>query len=157
MKLMFALNTLIAIGWAYYVGSSHVIDLLVGFGLGYILLAALSLVRPNNRYHIRIWRIIFLFFYFNWELITSSIRVLWDIITPGQHSKPGFIAMELESKTDLEIFFTANLISLTPGTLSIALSDDRKILYIHAMFIDDIAATIASLKGFEAKIIGAFR
>src|SRR5699024_7238650 len=59
------------------------------------------------------------------------------ILTPPWHMKPGVIALPLEARTELEITLVANLISLTPGTLSLDVSDDRKVLYIHAMFLDD--------------------
>lgn len=48
--------------------------------------------------------------------------------------KPGVIALPLSARTEMEITLVANLISLTPGTLSLDVSDDRKVLYIHAMF-----------------------
>jgi multicomponent Na+:H+ antiporter subunit E len=45
------------------------------------------------------------------------------------------------------ILLVTNLISLTPGTLSLDVTDDRKTLFIHAMFADDPDAIRAQLKG----------
>ena len=50
---------------------------------------------------------------------------------------PAIIIMPLDVKTDAGILLVANLISLTPGTLSLDVSEDRKNLKIHAMFADD--------------------
>ena len=74
---------------------------------------------------------------FHYELIVSSIAVVWDVITPTQKSRPGIIEVPLDVETDAGIFLVTNLISLTPGTLSLDVSDDRKTLYVHAMFADD--------------------
>lgn len=127
------------------------------FAAVYALLALVCLTTKKSRYPIHFYRSIALFIYFNYELLTSSLKVLWDIITPQHKSMPGFIAMPLDAVTDMEIFLTANLISLTPGTLSMDVSDDRKTLYIHAMFIDDLPQTIQALKKFEARILGVLR
>jgi multicomponent Na+:H+ antiporter subunit E len=50
---------------------------------------------------------------------------------------PGVVAIPIRAKTDLEITLLANLISMTPGTLSLDVSEDRKTLYVHAMYVKD--------------------
>ena len=157
MKFFFILNLLAALGFAWAVGTFSLLTLVGGFFIGYCLITAYCLTKQTSDYHLRLLHAIWLFFYFHYELVTSSIKVLKDIVTPKQSSKPGFVAMELTAETPLEIFFTANLISLTPGTLSIALSDDHRTLFVHAMFVDNAEATIASLKHFESVILRAFR
>lgn len=49
---------------------------------------------------------------------------------------PGVVAIPLDARTDAEITLLANLITLTPGSVSLDLSDDRRFLYVHAMYID---------------------
>nr|WP_253451995.1 Na+/H+ antiporter subunit E [Halomonas sp. Y3] len=65
--------------------------------------------------------------------------------------------MPLEARTELEITMVANLISLTPGTLSLDVSDDRKVLYIHAMFLDDEEELRRNLKEMEYRALELFR
>ena len=50
---------------------------------------------------------------------------------------PGVIAVPLDAKTDAEITLLANLITLTPGSVSLDLSPDRSVLYVHVMYIDN--------------------
>jgi multicomponent Na+:H+ antiporter subunit E len=58
----------------------------------------------------------------------------------------------------MEILLVANLISLTPGTLSIDLSEDRSILYVHVMFLDDPARFRQSIKdGVERRVLEVMR
>ncbi len=84
-----------------------------------------------------IFRLIqFLLFYVG-EVFLSTFRVAHDVLTPKDYANPAIIAFPLDAKTDFEILALANLISMTPGTLSIDVSTDRKVLYIHAMFVDD--------------------
>jgi multicomponent Na+:H+ antiporter subunit E len=90
------------------------------------------------------------------ELIVASIRVAYDVLTPKYHMHPAVVAIPLEAKTDLEITLLANFITLTPGTLSIDVSKDRKTLYIHEVYVKagDIDKVKKQIKdGFEKKIL----
>jgi multicomponent Na+:H+ antiporter subunit E len=74
--------------------------------------------------------------------------------------RPGVIAIPLNARTDVEITLLANLITLTPGTLSLDVSADRSVLYIHVMYIDndDIDAVRRKIKeGFERRILEVLR
>jgi multicomponent Na+:H+ antiporter subunit E len=74
--------------------------------------------------------------------------------------RPGIIAIPLDARTDLEITLLANLITLTPGTLSLDVSADRRVLYVHVMYIDndDIEAVRRSIKdGFERRVLEVLR
>jgi multicomponent Na+:H+ antiporter subunit E len=100
---------------------------------------------------------IFVVFYLK-ELILSNFRVLHDVLTPRHYMKPGFIALPLDAKTDLEIFILANLISMTPGTLSVEVSEDRKNLFLHVMYLDDAAHYKQMIKDkFESRVMEVLR
>jgi hypothetical protein len=64
--------------------------------------------------------------FFLWELIVSSVRVAWEVITPGDHSRAQIVEMPLDVESDIEILLVTNLISLTPGTLSLDVTPDRR-------------------------------
>ncbi len=69
---------------------------------------------------------------------------------------PGVVAIPLDARTDLEITLLANLITLTPGSVSLDLSEDKRVLYVHAMYIDggDIEAYRRSIKeGLERRVL----
>ena len=67
------------------------------------------------------------------ELTVSSVRVTYIVLSPTLRIKTGFIAYPLKTDRDIEITLLANLITLTPGTLSVDVSEDKKILYIHTI------------------------
>lgn len=153
---LFVLNAALALGWSALVGSFTLPSLVAGFAVGY---AALWVARPifgATTYFERLWRIIRLAAFFVYELVVSSLRVVWDVITPTHLSQPGIIAMPLDAKGEGEIFLVANLISLTPGSLSLDVSPDGRTLYVHAMFVDDPDALRRELKqGIERRVVEA--
>ncbi len=92
--------------------------------------------------------------FFFYELIKANLQVAFDVITPPFYMKPGIIRYPLDAKSDIEITLLANLISLTPGTLSLDVSDDKSALYIHAMYLKDEEEFIHSIKnGFERRLL----
>jgi multicomponent Na+:H+ antiporter subunit E len=144
---LFMLNVFLALSWAALIGGFTLANLLLGYVIGYL---ALWVARPLYRdsvYFERVWRVGQLALLFVYELIVSSLRVVWDVITPANRSRPGIIAIPLDVKRDGEILLFANLVSLTPGSLCLDLSPDRKTLYVHAMFIDDPDKLRHQLKG----------
>ena len=99
----------------------------------------------------------FISFYLR-ELVISNFRVLHDVLTPVHRMHPGIIAVPLEAKTDLEILVFSNLLTMTPGTLSLEISPDRTTLFVHAMYIDDAERFKKEIKeNFEARVLEIFR
>jgi multicomponent Na+:H+ antiporter subunit E len=155
---VFALNILLAFVWQALTASFSLEGLVSGFLIGY---GALWLAQPlfgeGSPYFRRVYRAIRLVLFFLWELVVSSIRVAWDILTPSHHSNPAILEMPLDVESDIEILLVTTLISLTPGTLSLDVTPDRKTLIVHAMFADDPEALVAELKsGMERMVKEVF-
>ena len=90
------------------------------------------------------------------ELVVANLKIAYDILTPRYYMRPTVIALPLTIKTDLEITLLACMISLTPGTLSIDVSSNRKILYVHALYLkgNDVDRLKQYIKnGFERRLI----
>jgi multicomponent Na+:H+ antiporter subunit E len=94
----------------------------------------------------KIWKIISFAGFYLKELLISNLVVVYDAITPTHLSRPGIVAIPLDARNDMEILLLANLITMTPGTLSMDVSSDKKTLYIHAMFIKDAEALRREIK-----------
>lgn len=136
---LLALNAALALGWAAVNGEFTLPTLAAGFALGYCALWLTRSLYPEGaaRYFGRLPRAARLAAYFVYELVLSSLRVAWDVVTPSMHAQPGIIRVPLDAATDAEILVTANLVSLTPGSLSLDVSPDRRELYVHVMYLDD--------------------
>ncbi len=146
---LFLSNVLMAILWAAASGAFTLGNLLMGFGVGYLVLLVLRPVLGPSKYHAHFWRVLAFAAFYAKEVTMASFRVVYEVMTPGHNMNPGVIGLPLDARTDLEITALANLISFTPGTLSLDVSEDRKTLYIHAMYIDgdDVEALRRDLKG----------
>lgn len=107
---------------------------------------------------IKFYRLITFFFFYLWELILANYRVVVDVLTAKHLMKPGIVAIPLEAKTDLEILILSNLITMTPGTISLDVSDDCKTLFLHVMYIDNLEEFRRSVKNdFEKRVLELLR
>lgn len=155
---LFMLNLFFALGFSAVRGQFTLTGLLAGFAVGYLALWISKPLYPEATYFVRVPRVLHLAGYFLYELVMSNFKVMWEIITPRHSSRPGIIGIELAARTDLEIMLVANMISLTPGTLSLDLSDDRRVLYVHFMFLEDPEEARRDLKeGLERRVLEALR
>ena len=153
----FAVNLMLALAWVALMGEVSAFHFFSGFALGFVVLWILQpLTGGPSKYFMRLGYSLKLIVLFHWELLISSFAVLWDIVTPRHRARPAIIEVPLDVKTDAGILLVTNLISLTPGTLSLDVSPDRKTLTVHAMFADDPDAVIRQLKdGMEKWVIDA--
>ncbi|MEM3086172.1 MAG: Na+/H+ antiporter subunit E [Halobacteria archaeon] len=68
------------------------------------------------------------------EVLLANLQVAREVVRPRFRMRPAIVAVPLEARTPAEIILLANLITMTPGTLSVDLSTDRSVLYVHALF-----------------------
>lgn len=152
------LNIVFAAVFTLLLGSGSIGAFVSGFALGYLVLWVSSPLYPETGYFKKLPKTLNLAAFFLWELVISTLQVGWDVITPRHINRPGIIGVPLTARTDLEIFLVANLLSLTPGTLSVDLSEDKTTLYVHVMFLEDIGKTRADIKnGLERRILEVMR
>lgn len=155
---MFLWNVLLALAWTALTGEFTPFNLLLGFALGALVLRIAEPITGRRSYFHKAAQVLSFAVFFLWELFLSNLRVAYEVITPGFDMKPGIVAIPLDAKTPEEITLLANLITLTPGTLSLDVSADRKVLYIHAMYLDDPEKLRRSIKqGFERRVIEVLR
>lgn len=154
-----ALNILLTLVWAGLLGSFSLATLVSGFVVSYGLLYLVTRGLPGHpKYFSKVPRLIAFTGFYLWELLKSNAIIAYDVLTPTHHMKPGVIAIPLEAKTDLEITVLANLITMTPGTLSLDVSGDRRTLFVHAMYIDDPDMLRREIKeNFERRVLDLLR
>lgn len=133
---------LLVLTWVLLWGTFDLRTLSTGIAYGAICLAiVLQLYRrrpwPSRRGLARTGRVLQLGAVFLIELVRSTLEVTVEVLRPRIRVKPAIVAVPLDAKTDVQITALANLVSLTPGTLSIDVSSDRKVLFVHALTIDD--------------------
>ena len=150
-------NVALAVGWAALTQFS-VANLLLGFVLGYLILWASPSVAQRNTYFLRGRQIAGFSLFFLKELVLATLRISYDVLTPTHRMTPAVLAIPLDARTDGEITFLAVVVSLTPGTLALDVSSDRRVLYIHAMYAAEPEAVRRGIKqGFERRILELLR
>ena len=147
--------------WGLITGDLSLQNLTLGFLIGYGVLAfALTSDEMDPRFRAYAKRmpkaLVFLLRFLK-DMVMSNLRVAYDVVTPTHLMHPAIIRLPLEARTPGEITFLANIISLTPGTLSLDVSDDGKALFVHVMYLDDEAQTLAELKSLEARMLELMR
>src|SRR5690606_36956447 len=144
--------------WVALTGSFVFTNFFFVFAAGYLILWLLFQGTQVGSYYNRIPKIVNFIFFFMYELLIANLEIAWDLITPGYFMKPGIIKFELSAKTNIEITMLANLLSLTPGTLIIDVSDDKKVLYIHVMYLKDYDKTTRRIRhGYERRLLEILR
>ncbi|MGB9632164.1 MAG: Na+/H+ antiporter subunit E [Chloroflexaceae bacterium] len=142
---MLGLNLLLALAWVMVNGSYHPADWIVGFIFSFLVLRLAWPTFSNEPFSFRayfrfwspnplraLWRWLgFIGFGFV-EIVKANVTVARTVLSPKMDLQPGIVAIPLDLKSDEGITTLANLITLTPGTVSLDVSSDRKTLYIHA-------------------------
>ena len=101
----------------------------------------------------RVIRIIGFLIYYLKEIFIASLFVAWDILTPTNYLQPGIVEVPISLKKEISIIALFNLISMTPGSLSLDYSPDKKTIYVHVLYLHDKAVFIRKIKGeLESKI-----
>ena len=147
---LFISNLLLSLVWLGLTGQFTPVNFIIGFSLAYLLLWLTLGTGRKETYFNKVWQVI--------RFLTANFRVVLEILTPAHNMRPGIVAVPLDARTDLEITAFANLITLTPGTLSLEVSSDRSVLFVHAMYIYDTDDFKKHLKqGLERRLLEVMR
>ncbi|WP_349370218.1 Na+/H+ antiporter subunit E [Salinarimonas sp.] len=87
------------------------------------------------------------------ELVKSATRVAGAVLSPKMAVQPAVVAVPIALKTDLGIATLANLVTLTPGTTSLHVSESRDTLYVHVLDSPSADAVVADIKGTFERLI----
>jgi multicomponent Na+:H+ antiporter subunit E len=144
--------------WAALQGEITLANLIVGYGIGYVILALLGKggAMPSTLAR-RTVNAIALAAFFVWELMLANVRVAGDVLRPRTAIRPAVVAIPLDVTSDGEILLLSMLINITPGSVTIDLSEDRRTLYVHVMHMTSPEATRREIKrGFERRVKRVF-
>ncbi len=92
-----------------------------------------------------------------WDILVSNLRVAAQVLGREEKLKPGFIWVPLDIANIHGIAALTSFITLTPGTVSAALSEDRRHLLVHVLHLEDPTALINEIKSrYEAPLMEIF-
>lgn len=152
------MNLLLSFIWVALTGEMLYTNFLFGFLLGFGILWIMNRAEEDQRYFTRVPKTLLLLLSFVYEMIRANIQVAYDVITPKYFFKPGIVRYPMSARSDLEINLLSTFISLTPGTLILDISEDKKTLYIHVMYLKDKQSFIKETKNkVEKKLLEILR
>lgn len=149
-----------AVTWTALQGRPTVANLAGGF---IVSLAILAYLRPFEAAAPPIrWRaagFIRLLGAFAWELLISNILVAREVLSRRPLLHRAILEVPLEPDTDSEVATLANLVTLTPGTLSLHVSRDHRSLFIHSLLASEEreASIREGVKALERRVREAMR
>jgi len=150
--------TLLALAWMALTGDWSLPALVFSCALGWLLLRLARPLGGEGFRRVRLARLPGFLLYFLKEVVVANLKVAAAVIAPRGRLRPAIVAVPLAVDRDAEIALLANLITLTPGTLSLDVSPDRRTLYVHAMSADGPDALRGEIReGFEQRILEVFR
>lgn len=153
MAIQILINIVLAFTWVLIVSDLSLGSLLFGYLVGIFPIFMIRHFLPGRFYLIRLYYIIKLILVFAVELIKANYELTKIVVSPKVDIHPGFFAYPCELEEEWEIALISALISLTPGTLIVAISDDHSTIYIHGINALDVDKEIATIKNSFEKLI----
>jgi len=157
---MFALSAII---WCFMAGAVTIPSLLFGGVMGLICIHLLRGLYDEPFFadigttFKRIPAIIAYLGFFVRILLTAN----WDVLKRALHPElpvyPGIIKVNVRGKSPLEVMLIANTITLTPGTLTIDVSDDNHDLFVHCIDSRNIDLIREEIAEIEARVVGVLK
>jgi multicomponent Na+:H+ antiporter subunit E len=133
--ILFLVNVIIAFGWQLLVPLFGLLDYLIGFAVGFA-----GIMLFHRPYGWRASRLLYFIGYVLWEILLSNLSIAKLVLQPKPQLDPGIIAIPLTVSTGLEITILASVVTLTPGTISVDLGENRagqRVLYVHGLQVGD--------------------
>lgn len=160
MMRIFVANLLLALAGTYFL--KH----LLSFSLDFVTVVILSYLGCfiglwllsfvySKAYFMRVLYVYHLMAFFIKEFVEANLKLTYEILSLKYRLQPAVVAIPLDIQSTFGIMLLANLITLTPGTLSLEVSDDKKYLYVHTIYLEGSIQSFKSKikNGFEKKII----
>lgn len=144
----------LAVGWMVLKEGYSVGDFLIGYVVAAVIVRALGDIWPGPVRVYRPLRLLRLGADFVRALLVANLVVAWTVIRPRLDIRPAFLVVPLDLEDDFRITMLANMITLTPGTLSVDIAPDRSALYVHCLSAEDVEAVRHDIKAiFEKGIL----
>ncbi len=127
-----------------------------GLAVGLAVVAVFPLRPAQARDHtVRPVRLLVFLGYFAWQLVVSNIVVARQILTPRNRVWTGIVAVPVPPGSDLVTTIVANVITLTPGTLTVEVTRDPPMLYVHVLQVRDIEQVRRDIRTIQTLVVRA--
>jgi multicomponent Na+:H+ antiporter subunit E len=142
--------------WEALWGDLSIANVASGLLVGLALTLAFPVRRPSRAGQLRLVPLVQLLAYFAWKLVEANVIVAWEVITPSNEKvNEAIVAVPLTGASDLVVATVANMISLTPGTLTLEIERRPTVLYVHVLHLRTIEEVRADVIELELRVLRA--
>ena len=140
------LSILVAATWLLAQNSLYIGHIILAVSLG------IALPRLTNRFWPGAPRLqqpvvaLRLLAVFGYDILVANFHVARLVLGPNDRLRPGFLEVPLDIEDEFGIALLASMVTLTPGTVSVDLDDEHRVLTVHALDIDDGPAMVSLIK-----------
>jgi multicomponent Na+:H+ antiporter subunit E len=140
--------------WVALWGSLTWANVLGGLAVSALVIWMVPLRPASTRVGAHPLAAIRLTFYFLWQLIRASAIVAWEVVTPWDRTAPAVIAVPLDTNSPGILTTVANMVSMTPGTLTLDVDPGTRTLYVHVLHWDE--SVVGAIRELERLVVAAF-
>lgn len=101
---------------------------------------------PDAPRLVRPWVAMRLFLRVLWDIVVANVEVARLVLGPADRLHPVFIELPLDIEDPFVATILASIITLTPGTVSVDIDQERHMLLVHALDVSDVPAAIDTIK-----------
>ncbi|AZU60692.1 Na+/H+ antiporter subunit E [Neobacillus mesonae] len=146
MAVQVLINLFVAILWMFLQDKWSSLSFFSGYLVGILVVFGLRRFFPSSFYLKKFFASVHLFGVFFRESVISSIYVLGHVIRPKLQITPGIFKLETELETDFEVTLLALLLTLTPGSVVMKVTPDKKVFYVHALNLPESEESVTCSK-----------
>lgn len=144
--------------WLLAWGDLSVANLLSGLVVaGFLLVAFPSTHHEGRHFRARPVAVMRLVLHVLVQLVPSSLLVAREILSRKSRVRSGVVAYRVQNPSDEVLNLVANILALTPGTMTVETTRDPAVIYVHCLLLEDIDAarrTIARLEELAQGVLG---
>lgn len=157
-KSMLLNNLLLTIIWVLATGTLTEENFIFGFLISFGILYIITINSQDRKYFTILPKLVSFFFFMFWEIVKANLVTVKESLYAKSKLKPAIIKIPLMVETDIEISLLATLVSVTPGTLVMDISDDKKVMYLHVMHLESKEDFVDEVKNkFEKRLLEILR
>jgi multicomponent K+:H+ antiporter subunit E len=153
------LTVLLAVVWTLLQNNISAGMVVFGIILGVIIPAMTARWWPDRPDEMRLIPMLKYIVLVIWDIMVANVQVAWIVLAKSNDQmKPNWVIIPLELKSPEAITILAGTITLTPGTVSVDLSNEGHSLLVHALDAEDPDAVRDEIKErYERRLLEIFQ
>lgn len=140
------ITVMLTVMWMMLNNDFGLSSLLLGLFFGWFIPLVMDPILLKRRFPWHPWKLALLLALVTYDIIVSNFHVAKLNLGPVNNLRPAFLEVPIDLQNEIAISVLVSIVSMTPGTLSADLSEDKRTLLVHGLDVDDPNDIIAEIK-----------